>query len=34
VLDRARALMQEAGFTRFEILDIKSQVLAFLCTRP
>jgi 2-polyprenyl-3-methyl-5-hydroxy-6-metoxy-1,4-benzoquinol methylase len=30
---RARALMQEAGFTGFEILDIKSQVLAFYAVR-
>ncbi|MGH8728910.1 MAG: class I SAM-dependent methyltransferase [Burkholderiales bacterium] len=31
---RAKALVQEAGFTRFEILDIKSQVLAFYAVRP
>lgn len=31
---RARALLQEAGFTRFEILDIRSQVLAFYAVRP
>ena len=29
---RARALLREAGFTRFEILDIKSQVLDLLCS--
>lgn len=31
---RTKALLQEAGFTRFEILDIKSQVLAFYGVRP
>ena len=31
---RARALLREAGFTRFEILDIKSQVLNFYAVRP
>ncbi len=31
---RTKALLQEAGFTRFEILDIKSQVLAFYAVRP
>ena len=31
---RAKALLQDAGFTRFEILDIKSQVLAFYAVRP
>ena len=31
---RARALLHEAGFTRFEILDIKSQVLAFYAVSP
>ena len=31
---RAKALLQAAGFTRFEILDIKSQVLAFYAVRP
>jgi ubiquinone/menaquinone biosynthesis C-methylase UbiE len=31
---RAKALLQEAGFTRFDILDIKSQVLAFYAVRP
>ncbi|MGH9906269.1 MAG: class I SAM-dependent methyltransferase [Pyrinomonadaceae bacterium] len=30
----ARALTREAGFTRFDILDIKSQVLAFYAVRP
>lgn len=30
---RAKALLQEAGFARFEILDIKSQVLAFYAVR-
>jgi 2-polyprenyl-3-methyl-5-hydroxy-6-metoxy-1,4-benzoquinol methylase len=30
---RAKALLKEAGFTRFEILDIKSQVLAFYAVR-
>jgi len=30
---RAEALLHEAGFTRFEILDIKSQVLAFYAVR-
>jgi len=30
---RAEALMREAGFTRFEILDIRSQVLAFYAIR-
>lgn len=31
---RTRALMREAGFTRFETLDIRSQVLAFYAVRP
>jgi hypothetical protein len=31
---RTRALLQEAGFSRFEILNIKSQVLAFYAVRP
>ena len=31
---RARALMREAGFSSFDILDIKSQVLAFYAVRP
>jgi 2-polyprenyl-3-methyl-5-hydroxy-6-metoxy-1,4-benzoquinol methylase len=31
---RAMALLREAGFTRFEILDIKSQVLDFYAVRP
>ena len=31
---RAKALVQEAGFGRFDILDIKSQVLAFYAVRP
>ncbi|MBI2317741.1 MAG: class I SAM-dependent methyltransferase [Betaproteobacteria bacterium] len=31
---RTGALMREAGFARFEILDIKSQVLAFYAVRP
>lgn len=31
---RARALLQEAGFTQFQILDIRSQVLAFYAVRP
>ena len=31
---RARALLREAGFTRFEILNIKSQVLDFYAVRP
>jgi 2-polyprenyl-3-methyl-5-hydroxy-6-metoxy-1,4-benzoquinol methylase len=31
---RTKALLEGAGFTRFEILDIKSQVLAFYATRP
>jgi ubiquinone/menaquinone biosynthesis C-methylase UbiE len=30
---RAKALVQDAGFTRFEILDIKSRVLAFYAVR-
>jgi ubiquinone/menaquinone biosynthesis C-methylase UbiE len=31
---RVKTLLQEAGFTRFETLDIKSQVLAFYAIRP
>lgn len=31
---RTKALMQEAGFTRFEPLDIKSQVQLFYAVRP
>jgi 2-polyprenyl-3-methyl-5-hydroxy-6-metoxy-1,4-benzoquinol methylase len=31
---RVKALLEDAGFTRFEILDIKSQVLAFYAVRP
>jgi 2-polyprenyl-3-methyl-5-hydroxy-6-metoxy-1,4-benzoquinol methylase len=31
---RAKALLQEAGFARFDILDIKSQVLSFYAVRP
>jgi ubiquinone/menaquinone biosynthesis C-methylase UbiE len=31
---RAKALLLDAGFTQFEILDIKSQVLAFYAVRP
>ncbi len=31
---RTRALLREAGFTRFDILEIKSQVLAFYAVRP
>ncbi|HWP25142.1 MAG TPA: class I SAM-dependent methyltransferase [Xanthobacteraceae bacterium] len=31
---RLGALLREAGFTRFDILDIKSQVLAFYAVRP
>lgn len=31
---RTEKLLREAGFTRFEILDIKSQVLAFYAVRP
>jgi 2-polyprenyl-3-methyl-5-hydroxy-6-metoxy-1,4-benzoquinol methylase len=31
---RTRTLIHEAGFTRFEILDLKSQVLAFYAARP
>lgn len=30
---RTKALLEQAGFTRFEILDIKSQVLAFYAIR-
>lgn len=29
-----KALLREAGFTRFDILEIKSQVLAFYAVRP
>lgn len=31
---RTKALLEGAGFTRFEILDIKSDVLAFYAIRP
>lgn len=31
---RTRALLQEAGFTQFQVLDIKSQVLDFYAVRP
>ena len=31
---RAEALMREAGFTRFEVLAIKSPVLSFYAVRP
>ena len=31
---RGRAVMREAGFSSFDILDIKSQVLAFYAVRP
>jgi 2-polyprenyl-3-methyl-5-hydroxy-6-metoxy-1,4-benzoquinol methylase len=32
--ERARALLREAGFTRFELLGIKSQSFAFYAARP
>ena len=31
---RTEALMREAGFTGFEMLDIRSQVLSFYAVRP
>jgi len=31
---RTQALLQEAGFTHFDKLDIRSQVLAFYAVRP
>ncbi len=31
---RTKALLEQAGFTRFETLDIKSKVLAFYAIRP